>query len=161
MMSDTDHEQSNGSGVAGDQVEYRLVHIYLKDVSLETPNTPDIFVNPRKGKPEMTMDLTYHQNEIDPETHEVVLHIRVGMEVEGISMFLAEVYQAAIVVMKGFSREDAHRQLGVVCPAELFPYAREALSSLVNRGGFPTLMLQPVNFEQIYLQSLNEKKADE
>jgi preprotein translocase subunit SecB len=154
----SDSEQSNGSGSTGEQAEYRLNHIYLKDASFETPNTPDIFIKPRTGAPEMSMDLASRQKKLDGTTYEVILHVRVHMAIEGSSLYLAEVYHAAIVTVKGYPNNETRRILGAVCPAELFPYAREAISSLVSRSGFPMVVLQPVDFEQLYAQSSSDQK---
>ena len=150
MNTDVAQEQNSGNRAVNEQREYRLKHIYLKDASLETPSTPSIFVDPLSGEPEVTMDLTYQHKAIDADTHEVVLHISMHMRIEDSSMYLVEVDQAAIVVIKGFSKDETRRLLGTTCPAELFPYAREAVASMVSRSGFPTIVIQPIDFAQLY-----------
>jgi len=87
----------------------------------------------------------------------VVLHISVHAQVEGRSVFLVELDQAGLFTISGYGDEDQRRLLGIFCPNTLFPYAREAVSSLVTRGGFPPLLLQPINFEAVYAQSQKQQ----
>jgi preprotein translocase subunit SecB len=124
--------------------------IYLKDVSFETPNSPQIFT--REWKPKLAVEINNQTATIADDLYEVVLMLTATVKADEQTAFLAEVHQAGIFVMKGFESERLHRVQNVFCMQMLYPYASAALTDLVSRGGFPQLLLQPMNFEGIYAQ---------
>lgn len=154
-------EQSNNEQVAGDQAKQQFViqKIYLKDVSLETPNSPDMFR--QEWKPDLNVNLHTSANPLTDGVYEVVLSVTATTKVGDKTAFLVEVQQAGIFTVEGFSEQDTDGMLGAYCPNILFPYAREAISDLVTRAGFPQLLLQPVNFDALYAQHLQERQQKE
>jgi len=119
--------------------------IYLKDCSFESPNSPEMFAV-GQWDPKLQLNITTSSKVIGPDLWEVVLHINI---------------EAGIVTLKGFTEEERRRLLGGYCPGLVFPYAREAVSDLVGKGGFPQLMLQPINFEALYQRHSDETRAQQ
>lgn len=140
--------------------EFIIQRIYVKDVSYEAPNTPEIFKNDWEPSIELNLDIT--SKKLADEIHEVVLIITATAKIKDKVAFLIEAHQAGIFTMKGFTNEELKQMCGSFCPNILFPYARELISEMVTRGGFPSLYLAPVNFDAMYQQSLTTEnnKAD-
>ena len=131
--------------------EFAIQRIYVKDLSLETPNSPQIFLE--EWQPELNMDLgTDASLVLDEGVREVVLTVTVTVKIKDKVAFLVEVKQAGIFSMKGFPEDQLHPMLGSFCPNVLYPYAREVVSDAVMRAGFPQLYLAPVNFDALYEQ---------
>lgn len=124
-----------------------LQKVYVKDCSFESPNSPAIF----KGawKPELSMNIATRNVDLDGDSTEVVLELSVEAKHEDTVAFLVEVQQAGIFLLKDFPADDRARMLASYCPAQLYPYAREVVSDLVGKGGFPVLHLQPISFEAV------------
>ena len=137
--------------------EFALQRIYVKDVSFETPASPGIFTE--EWKPESNLNLNSSVNRLSDDTYEVVLTITVTTKVGDKTAFLVEVQQAGIFHIKGFPDHEMGHMLGAYCPNILFPYAREVVSDLVNKGSFPQLLLTPVNFDALYAQHMQEQQA--
>ncbi len=150
------HQQShrlsmneNTQGVAEDnETKFAILRIYLKDVSFETPNSPAIFQG--EYNPEIKLELNTSLKEIEQFIFEVVLTITVIARVSDKVAFLAEVQQAGLFHIEGFETERFESMTGAYCPHNLYPYAREAISDLVAKGGFPQLLLAPLNFKEIH-----------
>lgn len=144
------------------EVQFNLQRIYTKDISFETPNSPAIFQ--KEWKPEIKMDIDTRTQELDKNVYEVVLSITVTATVGEDVGFLCEVQQAGIFAIGDMPDGNKAHMLGSFCPNMLFPYARETVSNLVNRGTFPALNLQPVNFDAIfaaYVQKRREQQTAE
>ncbi|WP_027965706.1 protein-export chaperone SecB [Halomonas halocynthiae] len=162
MAEDNTPNAANGqAGQAGDaerpQVQFSMQRVYVKDISFEAPNSPTIF---EAGfKPKVGLDLNTSSRHIRDDLYEVVVKVtaQVTHNEDGATSFLAEVEQAGLFRIGGIEGAQLDHTLGAFCPNLLFPYARECIDNLVNRGGFPPLMLAPVNFEAIYAQ---RKKQD-
>lgn len=135
---------------------FSIQRIYVKDVSFETPHAPEIFRE--EWKPEVNVDLQTKTNRLEDTIYEVVLHLTVTVKMGEKVAFLVEVHQAGIFTLKGFPQEQLAHALGSMCPNILYPYARETISDIVIRGGFPQLLLAPVNFDALYLQHLEQQK---
>jgi preprotein translocase subunit SecB len=132
--------------------------IYTKDISFESPDTPSVFL--KEWKPEVNMELNTNANKTDnKEIFEVVLTITITVKIENETIYLTEVQQAGLFTVAGFSDTDVGAILGNFCPNALFPYARETISDLVTRGGFPQLLLAPVNFDALYQQHLEAQNS--
>lgn len=131
-----------------------LQKIYVKDVSFEAPNAPDVFQE--QGQPEIKMNLNQKVKKIAEDIYEVVLTITVTCKINDKTAYLAEVHQAGIFGLKNFEEAIMHQTLGSYCPGVLFPYARQSVSELVMNGGFQPLLLQPVNFDQLYAQQMQQ-----
>ena len=151
-------EDNNTNQAAGAQAEdkpqlkFSLQRIYVKDISFEAPNSPEVFKQP--FKPKVNLDLNTTSNQVAEDQFEVVIKVtaRVDDNESGTASFLVEVEQAGLFRISGIEGAQLDQTLGAFCPNLLFPYARECVDSLVNRGGFPPLMLAPVNFEAMYAQ---------
>lgn len=143
------------------QQQFALQRIYTKDLSLESPNTPQIFK--KQWQPQVNVDLGTKSDKIDEQGNfEVVLTITITAKVEEETAFLVEVQQAGIFFITGFEGEELRRILGTAAPNILFPYARECIDTLCVKGGFPALMLAPINFDAMYQQALAQaQKAPE
>ncbi len=139
--------------------QFNIQRIYVKDVSFETPHAPEIFRV--EWKPEVNVDLQTRANQLEESIHEIALHITVTVKVGDKVAFLVEVNQAGIFTLKGLQPDQLSHALGSVCPNILYPYAREAISDIVIRGGFPQLLLAPVNFDALYIQHLEQQKKQQ
>jgi preprotein translocase subunit SecB len=139
--------------------QFGVQRIFVKDVSFESPNAPDVFRG--QWKPQINMDLNTRSNKLADDVYEVVLTLTVTAKNEDKTAFLAEIQQGGIFKIEGLEGGALHQTLGSFCPNLLFPYAREAIDSLVVKGSFPALMLAPVNFDAIYAQSVQQAKAQQ
>lgn len=137
---------------------FKLQRIYVKDVSFESPGAPEIFR--QDWKPKMNMQLANSARRLgESDEYEVEITVTLTAELDDKTAYLAEVKQAGIFTVVGLGEEEVEHLLGAYCPGVLFPYAREAISSLVGRGTFPVFNLQPVNFEGLYAQAKANGKA--
>ena len=132
-----------------------LQTIYLKDCSFEAPNGPRVDGN---WNPQINLDLGTAVNQIAPDFREVVLTVTVSAKQNDATVFLVEVKQAGVFLMRNLSPDDLKRAVGSVCPNILFPYARAAVSQLVTQGGFPQFLLPPVNFDALYARAGTDPK---
>ncbi|MGW8310012.1 MAG: protein-export chaperone SecB [Thiogranum sp.] len=146
----------NLQAAAGAGPHFGIVRVYLKDVSFETPNSPAIFT--QEFRPEVNLQLNTSVSQLEGDLFEVVLHLTVTSKQGDKTGFLVEVQQAGIFEIKGFDDAQKGHMLGAYCPDTLYPFAREAVSDLVTKGGFPQLLLSPINFEAVYAQ--NQKNVD-
>lgn len=141
---------------------FEIQRLYTKDVSFEAPNTPQLFRE--DWQPSVQLDLAVESNQLETGVYEVILTVTAtvknGDSDKAKTAFLAEAHQAGIFTLTGFDDAMLRRMLGSYCPNVLFPYAREAISSLVQRGGFPQLYLAPVNFDAVYEDSLKQAQAE-
>jgi preprotein translocase subunit SecB len=149
-------QQNNNANAQNPQFE--IQRIFVKDISFEAPNTPHTFVE--EWKPEVNLNLETKSNRIQDNMHEVVLSITATVNTSKKTAFLIEVHQAGVFMISGFQADQLHQMLGSFCPNILFPYAREVVSDIVVRGGFPQLILAPVNFDALYQQHLEKQKED-
>ncbi len=134
--------------------QFRVQKIYVKDVSFETPNSPQVFMT--DWEPEIDFNLGGNAQQIQENTFEVTLKVTVTVTLGQKTAYLIEVSQAGIFGALGFGADELGHLLGSYCPSILFPYAREAVSDLVIKGGFPPMLLAPVNFDGLYAQRLEE-----
>jgi len=137
------------------QREFGIQKIYTKDVSFETPNSPEIFKT--EWKPDVNLQLGHSTKPLGENVHEVILSITITAKVNKKTAYLAEVNQAGIFNLTGYSEQEMGAMMGVYCPNILFPYAREAVSELVAKGGFPQMLMAPVNFDALYQQHLQQQ----
>ena len=124
--------------------------IYIKDLSFETPHSPEIFTE--EWNPAVNMNIASEAKLIDEKLYEVVLTVTVTVTMEEKTAYLVEAHQAGVFHIDGFPEEIIARMVATICPNILFPFARELVADLVTRGGFPQLLLAPVNFEALYQQ---------
>ena len=158
----TDEQTPNeNKATESEQTQQQLViqKIYCKDISFETPNSPQIFT--QNVQPEMKTELNTSVSVLaESGIFEVTLTVTVTAEYEDKTAFLAEVNQSGIFNISGFEKATLDGLLATYCPNLLFPYAREVISELVNKGGFPQLILQPVNFDAMYAQHMQTKQEE-
>ena len=142
-------------------VEFQIQRIYIKDVSFEAPNLPTIFH--QEWKQQLGFELDTETVQVDEDLYEVALHMTVSTTLEdsGDTAFICEVKQAGVFTIKGLEGIQLQHALASQCPTILFPYARELISNLVNRGTFPALNLSPVNFDALFVDYLERQAAAE
>ena len=158
-MSDENQNNAEVSPATTEQAapQFAIQRIYTKDISFETPNSPAIFQ--KDWKPEIQLDLDTKSNKLADDTYEVVLSVTVTATVEGQTAFLAEVQQAGIFTIGNLPEAQLAHTIGAFCPTTLFPYARESVANLVNRGSFPQINLAPVNFEALFASYVQQRAA--
>jgi len=143
---------ANEQELTGPQLALQAV--YLKDCSFEAPQGPRVT---GEWNPQINLDLNTSVNTVDGDLREVLLTVTLSAKQGDRTVFLVEVKQAGAFVMQNLSEEEIKRATAVVCPGVLFPYVRSVVSSLVSQGGFPQLLLPPVNFEALFVA--NQQQA--
>ena len=136
---------------------FNVQKVYLKDVSFESPASPASF-GIKSWDPKLDLNMNNSHTKLGEDQYEAVLRITLTAEQDGNATFLIEVQQAGIFTMSGFNEEEIKYLLGSQCATVLFPYAREQISDLTVRGGFPPLLLSPVNFDALYQQHLQQEQ---
>ena len=138
-----------------------VAKIYVKDFSFESPQAPNVF-NTSEWAPNTNLNLRSSASPISDSLHEVVLTITVeAKEKEGDkTIFLVELQQAGLFDIGGYDKEEMGVLIGSFCPGVLYPYAREAIAAVIQKGGFPEFVLQPINFDALYQQSLQKQQDD-
>lgn len=135
-----------------------IAKIYVKDFSFESPQVPEVF-QAGEWAPQTNMNLRTNHKALDDNLHEVVLTITVEAKENDKTVFLIELQQAGLFEISGYAEEQLSAIVGSFCPSTLFPYSREAIATMVQRGGFPEFVLQPINFDALYMQA-QQKKAE-
>lgn len=157
MAEEQENQQpaATGSDTRG---QFEIQKIYVKNISLESPNSPQVFRE--QWKPSVHMDIANSADELGDNLYEVTLSITATVSQGEKTVYLVEVQQAGIFLMVDFPREIIGRMVATVCPNIMFPYVREVVSDLVTRAGFPQLLLAPVNFDALYLQHQQKVAAE-
>jgi preprotein translocase subunit SecB len=152
--------EQHANGVANEEqgLQFAIQRIFVKDISFEAPNAPAIFR--KEWKPEVKLDLDTRSEKLEENVYQVILSLTVTTTVDGETAFLCEVQQAGIFSIGPLEDAQLAHMLASFCPNTLFPYAREAVSNLVNRGTFPQLNLAPVNFDALFAQYLQKRQAE-
>ena len=148
-MNETRTEPS-GAEVGGVQVT--LQSVYLKDSSYESPNGPRL-PNSQAYEPKFQLNMNTTAEDVGPDLREVLLTITLEAKQGDATLYLVEVKQAGVFTVAGASQEDMKRLIGSFCPSVLFPYAREVISDLITKGGFPNFLLPLVNFDALFAQA--------
>jgi len=133
-------------------VQVSLQSVYLKDCSYESPNGPRLPSN-QTWEPKFQLSMNTSTEELSPEAREVLLTVTVEAKQGDTTLYLVEVKQAGLFTISGASVEDLKRLVGSFCPSVLFPYAREVISDLIVKGGFPNFLLPLVNFDALFNQA--------
>ncbi len=147
--------QSEATQQGGNQ-QFAIQKIYIKDVSFESPNSPAMFT--KEWQPEVNLDMNTNTQLLNEGVYEVVLSLTATVKNADQTAFLVEIQQAGIFTITGFAESEMGHMLGSFCPNILFPYAREAVSDLVTKGGYPPLILAPVNFDALYAQHMAQQQ---
>lgn len=137
------------------QPAFGIEKIYVKDLSLEIPHAPQIFI--QREAPQVSIELSNATTKLEDGIYEVVVTVTVTSKLEDKTVFLVEVAQAGIFQIRNVPDENIEIILGVTCPNIIFPYARETISDIVTRAGFPPVLLNPVNFEALFAQQKEEQ----
>lgn len=158
-MPDQDNQNNETDDQSANEQSQQFVlqKIYLKDISFETPSSPGIFTE--KWEPEVNVELQTSGKTLADNVQEVVLTVTVTAKLGDKTAYLAEVSQAGVFTLAGFSDEERAHMQGSYCPNLLFPYAREAVSDLIGKGGFPQMLLAPVNFDALLAQHRQQQQA--
>lgn len=156
-MSD---EQNNGAAASQEAQQpvggqLNLQKIYIKDASFEAPNAPDIFRE--EGTPELQMNMGQKIDKLADDVFQVELSITITCKIGEKTAYLAEVHQAGIFGVANFDDQATEAVLSTYCPNVLYPYVRQAVANLIQDGGFPPYLLQPINFDQIYAEQLRRR----
>jgi preprotein translocase subunit SecB len=157
-MADDKPSQSD-SGQQTKTGQLAIQKIYVKDLSFEAPNTPAVFTE--KLNPAVDIHFSNETKDLGEDQHEVVLSVTVTVKQDERNVYLVEVQQAGIFTISGFPVEHLPAILATACPNILFPYAREVVSEVVTKGGFPQILLAPVNFDMLYAQELQRRQQSE
>jgi preprotein translocase subunit SecB len=136
---------------------FNIEKIYIKDLSVEVPNAPQIFLE--REQPQIDMQINTQSGPVEQDIYQTELTLTITSKIKDKTAFLVEVRQAGIFRIQNLPKEALEAALAIGCPNILFPYAREAVSSAVLDAGFPPLLLQPVNFELLYMQQQQAKQA--
>ena len=142
---------------AAAEKQLSIVKIYLKDFSFESPQSPKVF-RADEWKPKTSLNLRSAHTPVDGDFHEVVLTISVEAKDDDKTLFLVELHQAGLFEVTGHTPEEAGMLFGSFCPNILFPYARESMAAIIQKGGFPEFILQPINFDALYMQTLQQQE---
>ena len=134
--------------------QFMIQRVYVKDLSFETPNSPNVFRE--EWEPKLNLDINTSHSLLEENVYEVVLDITATVSNKDAVAFLAEVKQAGIFTIEGAPGEQLEHLLGSFCPNILFPYAREAVSDMVIKASFPQLVLAPINFDALFMQQKEE-----
>ncbi len=148
-----------GAQEAAADAQFNMQRIYTKDISFEAPNTPQVFQE--QGQLEMKMNLGQRVDAMGEGLQEVVLTVTVTGIINEKTAYLCEVQQAGIFQLSGMTEQQESGVINVLCPNTLYPYARATVSQLVAAAGFPPVVLQPISFEQIYAQRLQEAQQQQ
>ncbi|HSG67031.1 MAG TPA: protein-export chaperone SecB [Gammaproteobacteria bacterium] len=135
-----------------------LQKIYVKDLSFESPRAPDVFS--RNAAPQTQLNIRSSAREVGKDTQEIALTLTIEAKDQDQTLFLVELVQAGVFLIKGYTDEERHMLTGSYCPGSLYPFAREAIADIVTRGGFPQLLLQPINFDALYAQALRDRSQN-
>jgi len=134
-----------------------IQRIYVKDISFEAPNLPEMFSV--EYKPQIKMEMNSKSRTVADDNYEVILTISVKAEVEEKTVFLVEVQQAGIFMLKNLNEQQLQHSLSVMAPETLYPYVRETIAGLIGKTGFPSIQLAPVNFQALFMQKLQQAQA--
>jgi preprotein translocase subunit SecB len=155
-MSEQNNPQAADSGAQLPENQFRILRVYLKDLSFEAPLGVQGFA--QNSQPNIEQELNTQITRVDENNHEVVLLLTVSAKVDGRTIFLVEVKQAGLFLIKGFEGMQLSQMLNTTCAQILFPYAREAVDSMLTRGTFPPLMMPPINFDAVFAQAVAQAK---
>lgn len=143
---------------AQNQPVFSIEKLYVKDISLEIPNAPQVFLE--REAPQVDIQLHHESARVEDGVFQTLLTVTVTAKVGEKTLFLVEVGQAGIFVIRNIPEGDMEPILGIACPNILYPYVREVVSDMVSRAGFPPVVLTPVNFEALF-QAQKQAQAEQ
>lgn len=140
-----------------EQPTFQIEKIYVKDLSLELPNAPQVFL--QAEQPQLEVQINNEAGQVSEGLYEVTVGVTITARAGETTLFLVEALQAGIFQVRGVPQEDLDPLLGIACPTILYPYVRETVSDMVTRAGFPPVLLAPVSFEALYAQRQQQKEG--
>jgi preprotein translocase subunit SecB len=140
------------------QPSLRILGQYLKDLSFENPNAPQAFA-PQQSQPDINISVNVNARTLAPTDYEVELHLNAKATSEDKVMFAAELIYAGTFRLENFPQQMMHPAVLIECPRLLFPFARQILAEATRNGGFPPLMLDPIDFASMYQKRLQQQTA--
>ena len=159
-MSDAPSPSLNPAAMQGadprSQPVVQVEKVYVKDLSLEIPNAPQIYAE--QLQPQLEMQIQTQGQKLTEQHYEVTVTATVTAKAGERTVFLVEIAQAGIFLLANIAPQDIEPVLGITCPTILYPYLRETVSDTVTRGGFPTVLLQHMTFDQLYLSRVQERQ---
>ena len=161
-MADEKQKENTPPAAKADEPSqaFKIQRVYLKDVSYESPQAPKLFVGGITWQPNVSLHLNTESTKLENDMYEVVLTVTATVKLDNEVAYLTEVKQAGLFLVKGFEPARLGPMLGSFCPNLLFPFAREEIASLVQKGGFPQLLLEPVNFDALYAKHVESAKQN-
>jgi len=156
MADDNNVAAANPTEGQPTQGEIGIQKLFLQDVSFEAPGAPEIFRE--SGQTDINLNLSQKVKEFETDIYEVVLSLTITAKLGEKTAYIVEVQQGGLFGVRGFEKQQIHAILGSYCPQLLYPYARSVISDLVAHGGFPPLILQHVDFNQVYLSHLKQQQ---
>lgn len=154
-----EEENQAAGGVEGQEAQMAVQHVYLKDASFEVPNVMEL--DQSGGEPEVNLNLSQRSERLDEGRYHILLTVTVTSKQGDKTAFLCEVQYGGFFELKGFSEQQIPYVINVLCPNVLYPYCRTQAASLVSAGGFFLPPLQPVNFEAVFRQRLEEARQQQ
>jgi preprotein translocase subunit SecB len=154
-----DENTAGAQPAAQNAQEVMLQNLYVKDASFEAPNGPNIPAD--QWNPQFGLNMNTSGATVAPDMHEVVLTITLEAKIADKVAYLVEVKQAGLFLIRGYDADQTRQIIGAFCPNVLFPYARQSVSDLILRGGFPPFLLPPVNFDALFQQSMAQQAAQQ
>jgi len=151
----SEQDTLNGNGAAPTGPSFTVEKLYIKDVSFEAPGTPQVFNE--SGQPQLQMNLNQSVQRLSDTAFEVVLGVTLTCTIGEKTAYLAEVQQAGVFGLVGFDETTLEIMHGTHCPNALYPYVRQVISDLIQAGGFPPFLLQPLNFESLFAEGMRQR----
>ncbi|MFT4610373.1 MAG: preprotein translocase subunit SecB [Cellvibrionaceae bacterium] len=155
-MAENEVNKDQAAAEGSKDQQFYIQKLYLKDLSFEAPMGAKVFID--QIQPKIDQELGTETKKISESLYEVVLKLTLTAKVEEETAFLIEIQQAGLFQISGIEQSHLARVMNTVCPHILLPYAREAIDSTLTKGGFPALMLPPINFEALFAQAMSEKQ---
>jgi len=151
-------EESAAATAEADKQQFRIQKVFVKDVSFETPRSTEIFTEQGQWNPDVKVQLNTEGKNIKDNLYECTLIVTVTVELEKKPAYLVEVHQSGLFSISGFGESEMGHLLGSYTPSVLFPFAREMVCDMAVKGGFPQLLLDPINFDALYAQHIASNK---
>ena len=150
----TEETTTSAAAAEQEQAQFSIQRIYVKDISFESPQGAAAFQ--KQWKPKVSQDMNTKTNKIDEDLYEVALRATITMADGEDTIYLIEVEQAGLFTIKGFADQQLPQVINASCPSILFPYLRETIDSILTKGGFPALMLPPINFDALFASAVQQ-----
>lgn len=144
------------------KIQFEIQRVYIKDISFESPNTPEIFhIFQKECKPDINLNMDTSALQLSNETYETILHVTIKSTIDTKTIFLCDIQQAGVFIINGMNNIQITQYLGIHCPSILFPYARECIDNLVSRGTFPQLNIAPIDFNELFIKHTKYQATQE